>query len=224
LLVPSLTTAAMLAVLLGLGTWQVQRLQWKRGIIAQLDAAERLPPAPLGDSPAPYSIVSATGRLRTDLAAHYGAEVRDRPNGEAPGVHLIVPLERAAGPPVLVDLGWMPNHAPVPPLPAGDSVTITGYVHPPEHVGWFAATDDAGLRAFYTLDPAVIGMNLGLPTMAPFALIALGPPPTDRDAPIPAEHLPRPPNNHLQYVITWYGLAAALVVMFGLYLRSALRE
>jgi surfeit locus 1 family protein len=217
-------TVAMLAVLIGLGTWQLRRLQWKRGVLAQLDAAEHAPPAPLGDSPAPYSIVAATGHLRPDLAALYGAEVHTRKTGEAPGVQLLMPLERAAGPPVLVDLGWVADHAPLPPLPTGDSVTITGYVRPPEHVGWFAATDDAGLHRFYTLDPAVIGMHLGLPTMAPFTVIALGPPPAAPDAPIPAEHLPRPPNNHLQYVITWYGLAAALLVIFAVYVRGVLRE
>ena len=42
--------------------------------------------------------------------------------------------------------------------------------------------------------------------------------------PVPAQQLPRPPNNHLSYAITWYGLAVALVVIFGVWIRKALRS
>ncbi len=69
-------------------------------------------------------------------------------------------------------------------------------------------------RQFYTLDPKAIGAALGVPDPAPFTLVALGPS-TAETYPAPAQHLPRPPNNHLSYAITWYGLAVALVVIFG---------
>jgi surfeit locus 1 family protein len=59
--------------------------------------------------------------------------------------------------------------------------------------------------------------------VAPFILIAMGPTP-QAGYPIPAEHLPRPPNNHLSYAITWYGLAVALVVIFAVWSRKALSE
>ena len=222
LLVPALMTAAMLAVLVGLGMWQVQRLAWKTAILAQLDAAEQSAPVPLGAVPTPFAKVSVTGHLRPDLAARYGAEVRDLPAGAIPGAQLVVALERAGAAPLLVDLGWVPEHGPPPAMPTGDSISITGYVRPAEHPGPFAATDDTAGRRFFTLDPAAIGAALGLPSEAPFTLVALGPPPAMPDAPIPAEHLPRPANNHLQYAITWYGLAAALVVVFVIYVRKVL--
>jgi surfeit locus 1 family protein len=210
----------MLVVLLGLGTWQVQRLAWKTDLLAQLDAAEQRPAIPLGEAPAPFAKVAATGHLRPDLAARYGAEVQDTAAGPVSGAQLLVPLERTGAPPLLVDLGWVADRGPLPPLPAGDHVTVAGYLRPPAHPGWFAATDDAAGRRFYTLDPAVIGAALGLRTVAPFTLVALGPPPPDGGTPIPAEHLPRPPNNHLQYAITWYGLAVALLVVFIVYVRK----
>jgi surfeit locus 1 family protein len=222
LLVPAISTALMLVVLLGLGTWQVHRLAWKRDILARIDAAERLPPVPLGGSPAPFQKVSVTGRLRPDLAAHYGAAVRDLPAGPVPGTQLVVPLQRADGPPVLVDLGWVPEHGQ-PALPAGDSVTVVGFARPPDRPGWFTPDPDSAGRRFFALDPAAIGAAIGLPAVAPFTLVALGPPPAATDAPIPAAHLPRPPNNHLQYAITWYGLAAVLVAVFASYLRKVLR-
>ena len=217
LLVPAISTAVMLLILLGLGTWQVQRLAWKRGILAQIAAAERAAPVPLAGSPSPFEKVAVTGHLRPDLAARYGAEVRDLPAGPIPGALLVVPLERPGASTVLVDLGWVPDHGPAPVLPAGNPVTISGFVHPAEHPGWFSATDDVAGRRFYTLDPAAIGAALGLAPIAPFTLVALGPAPTVAGAPIPAEHLPRPPNNHLQYALTWYGLAGVLVVVFVAY-------
>ena len=220
LLVPALSTAVMLIVLLGLGTWQVKRLAWKQGLLAQIDAAEQRPAVPLGDSPPPFAKVAAEGHPRPDLAARYGADVRDTNAGPVSGAQLIVPLERAGAPPLLVVLGWVADRAALPTLPTGDHVAVTGYVRPAEHPHWFAAPDDPAGRRFYTLDPAAIGAALGLPDVAPFTLVALGPPPPDGRTPIPAEHLPRPPNNHLQYAITWYGLAAALVVVFFIYARK----
>ena len=219
LFVPALSTAAMFLVLIGLGTWQVQRLAWKTAILAQLDAAERAPAVPLGDSSVAYTKVAATGRLRPDLAARYGAEVRDLTAGAIPGAQLLVPLERQGAPPLLADLGWVPEHGPPPALPSGE-VTITGYLRPPSHPGLFSPADDIDRRRFFTLDPAAVGAALGLPTVAPFTLVALGPEPADSAAPIPAQALPRPPNNHLQYAITWYGLAAALLVVFVMFARK----
>jgi surfeit locus 1 family protein len=219
LLVPALSTAVMFLVLIALGTWQVQRLEWKTAILARLDAAERAPPVPLGDSPTPYAKVAATGRLRPDLAARYGAEVRDLPAGAIPGTHLVAPLERRGAAPLLVDLGWVPEHGPPPALPAGD-VTLTGYIRPPSSPGLFSPADDTGNKRFFTLDPAAIAAALGLPAVAPFTLVALGPEPADPAAPVPARGLPRPPNNHLQYAITWYGLAAALLVVFVMFARK----
>ena len=219
LLVPALSTLVMLAVLLGLGTWQVRRLAWKRDLLARIDTAERAAAVPLPADPDPFQKVAVRGRLLTDRSALYGAEVHDAPAGPVLGGQLIMPLERAGAPPVLVDLGWVPavRRAPLD-LPAGETV-IDGYVRPPERPGWFSATDNPGARLFYTLDPPAIGAALGLPAVAPFTLVAMGPTPP-RGWPAPATSLPRPPNNHLQYAITWYGLAVTLLVVFVVYVRK----
>ena len=62
-----------------------------------------------------------------------------------------------------------------------------------------------------------------IPAVAPFTLMALGDAPPEH-WPEPAQHLPRPPNNHLSYAITWYGLAAALVAVFVALARGRLRK
>lgn len=222
LLVPVVSTVLMLAVLVGLGTWQVERLAWKRRLLAEIAAAEQAPAVALPAAPSPFTKVAVQGRLRPDLAALYGAEVREGRAGPVLGGQIIVPLERDGVPPVLVDLGWVPaDRRASLPLPPGE-VTIAGYVRPPDHPGLFSASDDPKARLFYTLDPRAIGAALGLKEVAPFTLVALGPTP-DAGWPDPAHHLPRPPNNHLQYAITWYGLAVALLVVFTLYVRKVPR-
>jgi len=223
LIVPGLTTLLMLLVLIGLGTWQVERLQWKRGVLAQIAVAEAGAPAPLTDAPEPYTKVVVTGRLRTDLAALYGAEVRETLSGPEMGSELIVPLERDGKPPVLVDRGWVPSTRKAPLSQPDGVTTVVGYVRPAAEPGLFSAKDDPVARLFYTLDPAAIGRALGLPTVAPYTIVALGDTPPQR-WPDPAKHLPRPPNNHLSYAITWYGLAAALVVIFILWARKTVRR
>jgi surfeit locus 1 family protein len=228
LLVPAATTLVMLGVLVGLGTWQVQRLAWKRGLLAQIAEAETRPAIPLPAYPPPFAKVSVTGTLRTDLAALYGAEVRDERNGPVFGGQLIEPLERPGQPPLLVVRGWVrtqsANAGPPPQPPAAGQVAIEGYVRAPDHAGGFAAKDDVSKRVFYTLDPAAIGAALGLPLVAPYTLVAMGPPATQPGQPNPVQHLPRPPNDHLSYAITWYGLAATLVVIFGLFARKVMQS
>lgn len=213
----------MLVVLVGLGTWQIYRLHWKQGILAQIAAAESAPPNPLGPNPAPYAKVSATGRFRFDLAAQYGSEVRDTRAGPTIGTYQIVPLERPGAPAILVNRGWIPQKRETPLNDPSGEVTVTGYVRPGDTARWFSAADDVAERQFFTLDPAAIARAVEEPDVVPFVLVALGPAPANV-YPAPADRLPQPPNNHLSYVITWYGLALALVVVFVVWMRKALRQ
>ena len=211
LLVPAVSTLVMLVVLLGLGFWQLQRREWKADLLARIDSAERLPAVPMPASPEPFAKVSVQGRLRTDLQALYGAEVR----GDTLGAHLIMPLERVNADPVLVDLGWVPNSATHPkPGPA----VVEGFIRPAEHPGLFAATDDLRGRRFYTLNPEAIGTALGV-KLAPFTLVAIGPP----GMPDPSRALPRPANDHFGYALTWFSFAAILAIIFALHARRTLR-
>lgn len=218
LILPGLCTIAALAVLIALGTWQIERMHWKQAALAAIAAAEARPGVDLPAAPTPYLKVRAIGRLRFDLAALYGAEGRERRSGPVMGAQLLVPLERAAGPPVLVMLGWVPG---LPAERAPREAGVEGYVRLPEPAGLFAATDDTAGRRFYSLDPAAIGPALGLRDVAPFVIVALGAPQDGQ--PEPARSLPRPSDNHLSYALTWYGLALGLVGVFFFFARKVLR-
>lgn len=217
----------VLAVLLALGTWQANRLVWKTDLLARLDAAAAAPPVPLADpAPEPFARVAARGRFLHDREASYGLEVR---GPSVLGARLVVPLAREdGGPTVLVDRGWVPLDRPAASLARPEGVVeVVGYVHPGDRPGPFSARDDAAGRRFYTFDPPAIGAALGLAgPVAPYALVALAPPPGAPGAPPPgvlpdpARALPHPTNPHLGYAITWYGLALALLGVLAAALLS----
>ena len=203
----------LLALTIGLGVWQVQRLHWKQAILARIAAAERSPPVPLGDAPVTqFERVGATGMLRPDLAVSYATDVRDLRAGPTFGVFLLEPLIRPHAAPLLVDLGWVPaDPHGRPTLTVSGTTTVDGYVRASERPTLFTPSPALVQRQFYALDPSAIGRAIGLPDLVPFTLVALGP--TRADAfPQPAETLPRPPNNHLQYAVTWFSLAAIVLV------------
>lgn len=196
----ALATTIAFCILVALGVWQLQRLRWKEGLIARMEAAQAAPPLPLtGDAPPPlFTRVSVSGTWRAGAIALYGAEVQD----ERMGVHTLQLLDRAQGKPVVVELGWMPTDHGAPKPLAGQA-TITGTIRLPEKPGWLSASDDLEGRHFYTLDPQAIGAALGAADAAGFTVVTTG--------------LPALPNNHLQYALTWFGLAGALVVVFAGY-------
>jgi len=214
LLIAILASIPVLGLLLLLGTWQVQRLHWKTDLLAQIAAAESAPASSLADSPVPFAKVRVTGRFDHAREATLALEVR----GPVLGTHLLTPLLREGAPPVLVNRGWVPLDRAAAALRPEGEVTIEAWVHPGDRAGMFAATDDVANRRFYTFDPSAIGAALGLPQVAPYGLVALGP---AGALPDPARTLPRPSNNHLGYAITWYGLALSLV---GVLAAFALRR
>lgn len=213
----------MLLVLLGLGSWQVKRLAWKEAILARIATAEAAAPVTLPADPRPFQKVRVAGHFLPGPTALYGVEVRDLPTGPTMGGQLLAPFT-ADGRVMLVDRGWVPATktitAPAVAPPAGP-VTLVGYARPPEHPRMLSPSDDVVGRLFFTLDPERIAVALGLPRVAPFTFVVLGPT-APGDGPIPAEHLPRPLNNHLSYAMTWYGLAGALVVIFTSWARQRL--
>jgi surfeit locus 1 family protein len=217
--VPGLTTLVLFSVLLMLGFWQLHRLAWKEALLAEIAHAEHAPPVPLTDAvPSRFARVTVSGTLRPGLFALYGDEVRDIGPASAMGAQLLQILDRPGRKPILVDLGWIPADQHTPAQPRTGAADITGFARPAEHAGFLSAPDDPDGRRFYTLNPTAIGRALGVPDLAPFTLVAEGPPPLA--GPIPADALPSPPNNHLQYAFTWFGLAGALVAVFVAWVRK----
>lgn len=242
LVAPGLATLVALVILVGLGAWQLSRLGWKQGLIAQVSARTTAPPIPLpGRASWPrmtaetddYRRVSVTGTFRHDREAylyHVAGDSRHldptRPLGQ--GYFVLTPLVTAEGATVIVNRGFVPTEKRDPATrPEGQvagTVTVTGLVRFTEARGLFAATDDDVRRIFYTRDlPKMAGvMGLDRGSVAPFSV--------DADAaPVPGgwprggETLLSFPNRHFEYALTWFGLALTLVGVFGAFAVQRIR-
>jgi carboxypeptidase Taq len=211
----------MLAVLIGLGVWQLQRLHWKLGLLAQLDAADAVAPVPLPFDPRPLQKVRIAGRWLPDRLAWYGAEVRDTSEGSTMGMQVLMPLQIDNGTIVVVDRGWIPTTRKVQMSSPGGTVSVTGWLRASEKQGLFTPPDEPAARRFYTMNAGTIGTVLGVAPVLPFVLMELAQGPVD-GYPIPQTRLPRPPNNHLGYALTWFGLALALLGVFVAYARRVI--
>jgi carboxypeptidase Taq len=216
LLVPGLITAVLFVVLVGLGVWQLQRLQWKRGLLAQLDASEAAAPVPLPANPRALQKVLVEGRWMPDLLSYYAAEVRNTPEGSVMGAQALMPLQMENGSVILVELGWIPMNRKIPLTVPTRTVTVTGWLRPSEERGLFSPPDATVVRRFYTLNTNVIGAALGITPVLPFVLVQLAQGPVE-GYPIPPTKMPRLPNDHFGYALTWFALALSLLGVFGVY-------
>lgn len=226
LLTLTVCALAAFALLVALGTWQVQRLHWKEDLIAERGAALAAPPI---DVPATaeaarnleFHRVRASGVFlhERELTVH-GIE---RQRGTA-GYLVVTPLRLENGRVVLVERGWVPIDQRDPAArPDGNPkgpVTVEALVRlaPPGKPGWFIPENDAARHEWFYIDLAAMAGAAGIPEALPFYLEA-GPAPNPGGLPVGGQAATDLPNDHLQYALTWYALAAALAVIYLIVLR-----
>jgi surfeit locus 1 family protein len=236
LLPAALATLVAFAILIALGNWQIRRLAWKEALIARVDARTKAAPVPL---PPPadwagldmdeweYRPVALTGQFRNDLESRDYALIEQRGRFGGPGYWVMTPLDLDGGGRVLVNRGFVPlDRADPATRPAGQvegPVTVRGLLRVPEHGGLFTPAATPEKRLFYARDPQAIAAALGLGAVAPFTVDADATP-NPGGLPQGGETVVTFPNDHLQYALTWYGLAAALLCVFGVWARGALRR
>jgi len=226
-IVLTLATAIALVILLGLGVWQVKRLHWKEALLARIHALRSAPPTPLTaalggplDSPeldftrvaADCPDIETTPYLRL-----YG--VRDA----TAGYRIITTCSLAGGPfgSILVDRGFirMEQAAGVHPG-ARLAGPIVGVLRKGDKPTFVTPPNDARQNLWYWRDIPAMAKALGARRPAPTFLMLEKPAPAGV-GPVPAPLPLDIPNNHLQYAVTWFGLAAALV---GVYVASLWRR
>lgn len=231
---PAFSIAALLAVavgvvvLAGLGTWQLQRLGWKEHLVAVAVARAHATPQEV-PSPARWPLLTREAdeylhvrvrgvfdHVRETLVYTVRGTQEGPPYG--PGAFVITPLMRVGEPPILVNRGFVPEDRRDPQGRAAGQVTgeveITGLLRLPEDASWFVPRNDAAHGAFYRRDPASIALARGLHGAAPF-IIDLDPGPVPGGLPLAGTTRLAFPNRHLEYALTWYGLAATLLAVAG---------
>jgi len=222
---------AALAILLSLGTWQVQRLHWKEGLLADIAERRAAAPVPLPEIEAiaksggdiEYRRISVAGSFDHAKERHFFATFEGQT-----GFYVYTPMTLADGRILFVNRGFVPYEMKDPASRAAGEVpgeqTVTGYARArlPGKPSMIVPENDPAKNIFYwkDLDAMVSTTGLDASKVVPFFV--------DADA-----SLANPggwpkggvtqfdlPNSHLQYAVTWYGLAVALVaVVVGAWLR-----
>ncbi|WP_064707346.1 SURF1 family protein [Rhizobium bangladeshense] len=215
------------AILFGLGTWQVQRLDWKRDLIARVDQRVHAAavPAParadwdkVNTRDDEYRRVTVEGMLANDKETLvYASTVL------GPGYWVMTPLTLADGTDILVNRGFVPTDRRDPASRRDGQVSgpieITGLLRMTEPKGSLLQSNDLASDRWYSRDVAAIAQKRGLGAVAPYFI--------DADAAANPGGLPvggltviHFPNNHLVYAITWYGLAVMVLALLVFVVRG----
>jgi surfeit locus 1 family protein len=227
-LVPALSAALAFVALIGLGTWQLERLVWKRALletIAERMSAEPVPLAGPSFAVLEYQRVRAQGHFLHDRELHLLARSE---KGDL-GYDILTPFALAGGGKVLVNRGFVPTNRRNPETrregEVPGAVSVTGIVRLP-HKPLLAAILPANKpddNIWIWTDLPAMAARVGIRSLAPFVIEADATP-NPGGLPIGGQTRLDIPNDHLQYAITWYALAAVLLVMFVLYHRRLARE
>jgi surfeit locus 1 family protein len=225
LLAPAAATLVALAILIGLGVWQLERKAWKEGLITQIQTRAYGPPvaiAPETDWPSwkaqddEFRHVRMTGAYLHEFETPVHG-LAPGPGGVQQGFFLFTPLRLSGGGTVMVNRGFVPTELRDPAKRPGSQptgeVAVTGLVRAPEPKGWFVPENKPAENQWFTRDAPAMAAAKGL-AVAPFY--------------VAADDIPNPggwpkggqtsldlPNNHLQYAFTWFGIAATLVGVFA---------
>lgn len=228
---PFIGICICIAILLGLGTWQVKRLAWKEALLARIAALQSAPPEPLD-----VVLHRLGGRGEVDFVRVQTtcATLQQTPtirlyailNGVM-GYRLITacPIQIGAYRSLLVDRGFVSSDAVAPADGLGGPVTgdVVGVLRKPERAGWWTPPNTPATAAapqmWRSRDLPAMATALKAPVPAPVFLM-LERPAAPGPGPQPAALPTNIPNNHLGYALTWFGLAAGLAAM---YLASLLR-
>jgi len=231
---PTIFAVAGVAVLIALGVWQLDRKAWKENLIATVTARLNQAPQPLPARATWPNLTQADNEYRRvtfpaqflpgQEALVYTAGSAFRPDVQGPGYWVFAPARLAGGSIVIVDRGFVPleGKSAAPHAAASkDMIDIVGVMRWPEQRGLFTPADEPQNNVWYARDPEAIAKVHHWQDFAPFYI--------EQESPAPEGGLPKLgkltvalPDNHMQYAITWFGLAAGLAGVYIVWLRRRL--
>ncbi len=216
---------AALATTVGLGTWQVQRMQWKESLIAEIESAkigEPLTTIPTTDAELDaknFYPAQATGTWTGDREFHVSPRFF---NGKL-GYFVITPMTLTDGRTLLVNRGWIPaaskNPLSRPETAVKGRATLTGLLRVGDDRNGLTPENSPEKNIWFGRDAVAMGEYAQLPNTIPAMLDIVG----TQDAttlPVPSDGTIRLRNDHLSYILTWYGIALGILVIFIVYHRK----
>ncbi|WP_294532024.1 SURF1 family protein [uncultured Rhodoblastus sp.] len=230
-----LSTLLGVALLCGLGIWQLQRLHWKEAVLAQiaarLDAPATAPPdrenwERLDPDDYDYRRVRLTGTFDHAIESYLFRASATGAAGDGPGYEILTPLRLADGSAVIVNRGFVPAELRDPERRTAGQIagetTLTGLMRRPEARNWFTPADEPDKNLWFTRDPTALAAHWGLAGVAPFSIDADAAP-NPGGWPKGGATVLKIPNNHLSYALTWFALAATLLVVAVVLLKHSIR-
>ena len=214
LIFPLLMAIVGVAVLLGLGSWQVQRLTWKAQTLAAIDARIADAPTPIPENPDPlvdkYLPVQTTGSLT-------GQELHVLTSHEGGPVYRVISVLETSGRKIMVDLGFVAIEAKDARRTAV-AITIRGHLHWPDEADSWTPAPDGDL--WFARDVPAMAVALGTEPVLIVAAEVSAPDLGVTPLPIDSADIP---NDHLGYAITWFALAFVWAIMSGFFIRRIAR-
>jgi surfeit locus 1 family protein len=206
MIAPLIFGIAGVAILVALGAWQMRRLEWKTGLIAQIEARLAAPPAEVPAAPTPEADQYRHVRVRGEIGpGELHVYTSAPPRGV--GYRVIAPLALPDGRRILLDRGFVPIDAKDAARRVGP-VTVEGALLWPQETDRFTAEPDRDRNIWFARDVAPMAEALGT---EPVLLVAAAS--DDPDAPMPLPVTVNVRNDHLQYAITWFALAVVWMLM-----------
>lgn len=225
--------AIALIILLSLGTWQIYRLQWKEHLLAEIEARRHTPPMALAEveqmarsgADIDYVPVTVAGTLEHAHEQYFFATQ----DGKV-GYHVYTPLILPDGRAVFVNRGFVPEALKGPAKRSegqvAGTVTMTGLARAKldGKPSWAVPDNEPARQLYFWKDLDAMAASAAVPKdkLVPFFI--------DADAAPNPGGWPKGgvtqldlPNNHLSYALTWYGLAAVLLVVSVLAFRRKAR-
>lgn len=206
-------------ILCSLGAWQIKRLAWKEGLLADIDQAYQVDvnknligSAQLLDAYHQNRLV-LRGTVIGSYQQNKTFKLGPRPRKGKQGFHLYTPLKMLDGGMILINRGWVPADVNLPMPPQG-SVRVSGLIRKPDAPNEFTPPNNPGDDEWFNIDFAQIATVKKLPDLAPYVLYVEG---RDTGAlPIPVGEKPELYNNHKAYAIFWFMMAGLMAVFYGL--------
>lgn len=221
---PTAISFPCLLVALALGTWQVQRLEWKQALIAERTAQLAAAPIPLPARPMPgdpaldFHPVRVSGQFLSGEVHLAARSLRGNT-----GYDVIVPLRRDDGSVVLVDRGWVPPELKPAAKRANEQasgeVTIDGIARTRYRKGYFQPDNDVAKNVWFWIDFVAMGKALGVEPLPLIVEAGAGATPPS-GFPKGGQTRVDLVNNHLSYVVTWYSVAVTIVVIYLVWHRQ----
>jgi cytochrome oxidase assembly protein ShyY1 len=233
--IPTLFTGVAIITFVALGTWQVERKHWKEALIESVTRRLGAPPIALPPShswatldPADHEfqrVMFSAAFVPNEEALVYAGTPNPQADLSGPGYWVFAPARLVSGDLIVIDRGFVAEgKAPMRDKgePAGMQKVI-GIMRWPQPRGYFTPADNPARNLWFVRDHLAIAAAKSWGSVAPFFI--------ELQSPVPAAGQPRPAltqvnlrNEHLQYAITWYGLALAVTAMFLFWMRTGDRR